>query len=914
MYIGLTLLGLFLGSLFAFESEVLLGAIAGAAIGFLFARLVKVQRRMQDLRADLEWLRQHVLGGGAAEASRETPPGQHPEPKSVRAPDVTPEPEPQTPTYSPAPQSESPALPAGSSTPPSLEPAPSSPSLFSELAGRVSSWFTTGNVPVKLGVLLSFIGVAFFLKYAVDNELLTLPIELRLLSIAMAGLAMLAIGWRLRQRLRVYALSLQGGGIGILFLTIFAAFRIWSLMPAGMAFVLLAILAAGAGALAVLQKARWLIILGATGGFLAPVLTSTGQGSHVALFSYYLVLNAAILGVAWFQSWRAVNLVGFVFTFVIGSFWGYRYYSPELFASTAPFLVAHFLLYNAIAILHAIRQPRDKVGLVDGGLVFGTPVISFALQAAMVHNFEYGMAISAAVLAVFYALTAWWLKRRHGAGVKVLTDAYMALAVAFATITVPLALDARWTAAAWALEGAALIWVATRQKQHLANLAGAALIVFSGFAFTLHGWRSDVGWPVLNGNVLGGAMISLSALFGAWRLKDFSLPPLSKLYRWIAWGLFAWGVLWWLGSGLAEIEDRLGRSAEYHAGLLFIAATAAGFAWLGRMRAWGMARKLTLLYLPTLAWIALAYADYHGHLLTGLGWLAWPLALAVQVHLLRDFDQRSSRFALVSHLLFAVLVTMALAVEVLWQVRSQASGAWGVAAASTAPAIIAMLIWRFREQPAWPVPFHAIGYRALSLGLVVAQLVFLAGVTVSSPGSSGTIAYLPVLNPFDLAVLFAALLGWLSLRVANGDALFLEEPINRWLPAYRWVVAGALLLLTTIAILRGVHHLDGVAWQHASLQRSVTAQTALSIYWGLLGFAGMIWGARRTRRGVWLAGAALMGLVVIKLFLVDLGNSGTIERIVSFIGVGGLLLVVGYFAPVPPRQPEPQADAEEHQA
>jgi uncharacterized membrane protein len=50
-----------------------------------------------------------------------------------------------------------------------------------------------------------------------------------------------------------------------------------------------------------------------------------------------------------------------------------------------------------------------------------------------------------------------------------------------------------------------------------------------------------------------------------------------------------------------------------------------------------------------------------------------------------------------------------------------------------------------------------------------------------------------------------------------------------------------------------------------------------------------------------------MGLVVIKLFLVDLGNSGTIERIVSFIGIGVLLLVVGYFAPVPPRK-EPLAE------
>jgi uncharacterized membrane protein len=121
---------------------------------------------------------------------------------------------------------------------------------------------------------------------------------------------------------------------------------------------------------------------------------------------------------------------------------------------------------------------------------------------------------------------------------------------------------------------------------------------------------------------------------------------------------------------------------------------------------------------------------------------------------------------------------------------------------------------------------------------------------------------------------------------------------------YRFYLAAAFLVLTTAALVRGVHHLAGVPWDIDRLYDSVVVQTALSIYWGLLGFAGMVWGARRSIRWVWLSGAGFMGLVVIKLFLVDLGNSGTIERIISFIGIGVLLLVVGYFAPAPPRKGE----------
>ena len=104
----------------------------------------------------------------------------------------------------------------------------------------------------------------------------------------------------------------------------------------------------------------------------------------------------------------------------------------------------------------------------------------------------------------------------------------------------------------------------------------------------------------------------------------------------------------------------------------------------------------------------------------------------------------------------------------------------------------------------------------------------------------------------------------------------------------------------------------GVRWDGDALFASVVVQTSLSIYWGLLGFAGMIWGARRKQRPVWLAGAGFMALVVVKLFLVDLGNTGTVERIISFMGIGALLLVVGYFAPAPPRvvaESNPQGNA-----
>ena len=59
---------------------------------------------------------------------------------------------------------------------------------------------------------------------------------------------------------------------------------------------------------------------------------------------------------------------------------------------------------------------------------------------------------------------------------------------------------------------------------------------------------------------------------------------------------------------------------------------------------------------------------------------------------------------------------------------------------------------------------------------------------------------------------------------------------------------------------------------------------------------------RQGNRLIWLCGATLLGVVVAKLFMVDLAGHGTVARIVSFVAVGLLLLVIGWFAPVPPKQ------------
>src|SRR5690606_10098756 len=147
------------------------------------------------------------------------------------------------------------------------------------------------------------------------------------------------------------------------------------------------------------------------------------------LFSFYAVLNAAIFAIAWYRAWRELNLLGFAFTFGIGTLWGVMHYAPEKLATTLPFLLLFFTFYLLLPLLHARRQPAGRP-IVDACLVFGTPLVAFAQLAALLEGDAYPLAASALGLAALYALLA--LLRREQGGL--LQQAHLALAIGFATL------------------------------------------------------------------------------------------------------------------------------------------------------------------------------------------------------------------------------------------------------------------------------------------------------------------------------------------------------------------------------------------------------------------------------------------------------------------------------------------------
>lgn len=456
----------------------------------------------------------------------------------------------------------------------------------------VKGWLFGGNLVAKIGLMILFIGVAFLLRFA--SAYVVVPIEVRLVGISAGAIALLGWGWRIRSTRPGIALPTQGAALATLMLVTFGAFKIYHLLPSTPTFALLLVLVAFTCALAVLQDALWLAVFGIVGGFAVPILTSSGGGSHVALFSYYALLNAGILAIAWRRAWRSLNLLGFLFTFIIGTAWGVQRYEVQHYASAQLFLALFLVFYVAIAVLYAWRQAPRLKSYVDGSLVFGVPTVAMALQYGMVKDMHLGSALSALALGLFYAFVAAALWRWRRGNLRLLVESFFALAVVFGTLAIPLAFDGRWTSAAWALQGAGMVWVGLRQRQPLVWRFGILLQFGSWFYFVRALTGLDPLTALTEHVSLGFAVLGATGVFLALTLRRQSLPvgddEDAARARFGAWAsaFISIAVVWLLGGLWIEVWLRV--EPVHRASLYVLTAMALvyGLQWLGRRSDWRM--------------------------------------------------------------------------------------------------------------------------------------------------------------------------------------------------------------------------------------------------------------------------------------------------------------------------------------
>jgi uncharacterized membrane protein len=896
MPILITIIAIIIGTVFdEIETGLVFGLIAGVA-SLQWLLRIKLRQQQDQFKSALASYARIPPDTPVATTRREKPEAgvSEPKPQSSMAAKVPAEPTKTTTKTQPKTETV---------TAPPPKPEASShyqANLFDKLLARfqqaILSYFTDGNLFVRVGLLILFFGVAFLLKYAAENS--KIPLEIRFLGAAAGGMVLLIAGWRLRLKKEVYALLLQGGGIGIIYITIFASFQVSHLIPSALTFFLLVSFACFTALLAILQNSRALAIFAVLGGFLAPVLASSGSGNYIGLFSYYAVLNSAVFAIAWFRSWRLLNLLGFIFTFGIYTLWFVFSYRSGMLIPAMGFLLLFFLMYSLIGILYAFKQTCELKGLVDGTLVFGTPVIASSLLMAMVREMDYGIAVAAAGTGLYYVLLARLLWNRSGETLRLLSEAMLAIGVVFATLAIPYSLDGHWTSATWALEAAGILWISIRQQRLYAQCFAVAVQIGAGVLFLARN-AEDMGTGAwINPAFLGGVFIALGAFISARLL--YKLEPSHRI-RLLHTPFFVWGMVWWLGSALAQIDRYL--EFQIAAALLLFSLTAATLVYLDRIRGWNWlpASISVALLLPVLGLIAVFSIHQNQHLLMLPDNLVWVLALGLNywaIVQLENSEWRKEVFILL-HTGFVVLVTCILSLDLAWhfEIYMPNSGEGFIALLTIFPLLFVYLA----RTAAFP-PIERFGNSLqltiiASLGLLLS--IWCVIVNFTNSGDPAPLPYLPFINPIDLAHIVFFITVIRSLPLLQAALPDLKNPVLI-------LLGGLIFIWLSGVLLRTMHHYADIPFELWRMSGDARVQTALSILWTIIGMLAMLVASRRTIRPVWIAGSILIAVVLVKMIFVDLAASGTVERIVSFLVVGGLLVAMGYFSPIPKSQDDDQ--------
>ncbi len=332
----------------------------------------------------------------------------------------------------------------------------------------------------RIGIAAVLIGVSYFLKFAFDNNWIG-PAG-RVAIGLLAGIAIVVWSENFRHRgYVIFSYSLKAVGIGVLYLSLYAAFQVYSLIPGGVAFTMMFAVTAATALMAWTQDAEILAAFALIGGFSTPLLLSTGQNREVALFTYVVLLDAGALALVILKPWRRLLLLSFAGTLLLYVGWYASFYDVTQVRMTVGFATLFFAIF---AVSPLLARPAQKGWLSDSvpPLVAVVNAAGYFLEIYVIFE-DIGTrdtAWFALALAALYIFLSRQARGRPGnpEAARIVDLLHLALAIGFITVAIPIRLDAHWITMGWFVEVAVLLWVADRIHSDLLNVfaIGALLL------------------------------------------------------------------------------------------------------------------------------------------------------------------------------------------------------------------------------------------------------------------------------------------------------------------------------------------------------------------------------------------------------------------------------------------------------
>lgn len=378
--------------------------------------------------------------------------------------------------------------------------------------------FIGENIVSKIGIAILVIGIAFFVKYAIDKEWIN---EIARVGIGvLCGGIVLGFAHYLRKNFKAFSSVLVGGGIAIFYFTIGIAFHQYHLFNQTTAFIIMLLITGFSVFISIVYDRIELAALSIIGGFATPFMVSTGQGNYQVLFTYILILDIGMLILAYMRKWNLINILAYCFTMILYFGW---LQAKCIGQENAPYkgaLIFGAIFYVVFILMNIINniKERRKFAALDLTILISNTFLFFGSGMQILSYYHPELkGIFSVLLAGFNLVCSFLLYKKFKADVK-LVYLMIGLTLTFITIAAPVQLHGNYITLFWALEAVLLIWLGQRSKIVLFRFASVIITFLMCISLfmdwvNVYGTYSEVSVKILlNKAFITGLVSSLSLL------------------------------------------------------------------------------------------------------------------------------------------------------------------------------------------------------------------------------------------------------------------------------------------------------------------------------------------------------------------------------------------------------------------
>ncbi len=402
----------------------------------------------------------------------------------------------------------------------------------------------------KIGIVTLVLGVAFFVKYAIDQNWIN---EIGRVGVGiLSGAVIIGIAHKLKERYKIFSSLLVGGGISIFYISITLAFREYALFSQSLAFVLLTVITIFSVILSLYYNRQELAVFSLIGGFASPLMVSTGSGNYIVLFSFLLILNAGMLTISLRRNWRLIGIISYILSLFFFWIWLANSFHDQFTGATI-FASLFFIQFYLLAIIKHFREQK-KLSLFQAILIL-TNNLSILLALMLVFNNSYEYDIKGLVVIMIALVNAIIMLSlfKDSKVDKHLIYLIIGVVMSFVTLAIPVQLQGYIITMFWAIEMIVLLWLWQKTQINVFRLGFLALGLLSIISYLMDINKYYVGSfdvnlnPFINSPFITGIVVILGFAVSFYLLKKedmeskitfrkqelFSMKSIKTLFKFI---------------------------------------------------------------------------------------------------------------------------------------------------------------------------------------------------------------------------------------------------------------------------------------------------------------------------------------------------------------------------------------------